>query len=418
MAYVVTTLTSLAVSVFGERADQKQWPSVQWNPDPVLNTAMLMSFFDSPWVTNEVVTSVFSDPELASLATREGELDPLLIHARGSVRMSPTALVKGLLSSAFLQIYFLRLPLEESTFVRIVLEGYDELRRAARGERIRAHAITGIAGLTLPEDTQMATPWGIVRPSLHLSTEPSHFPTSSLNSTCVLAEPLLVSVRFDRGSSPEHIFDESEGPSDRSRVLFPLACALASTDTTKLAVPVMTWSTLLLPTQQGFWFSSPPLPSLLIRRSGLFEETNELEEWAHIVERAHTPSVDIAARRLVSAVAHRTDRSDALIDAVMVWENLVGTTSEVTFRVTAALAKLIEPDPMKRRTLRKSLAKVYDVRSRVVHGAAINISDLDRACIMALDVAVQALRATYRKGRDWLELESNERADSILLEWP
>jgi hypothetical protein len=147
------------------------------------------------------------------------------------------------------------------------------------------------------------------------------------------------------------------------------------------------------------------------------DRIEQVEEWARVVDRSHSPAVDIAARRLISAVANRVDRSDSLIDAVMVWENLVGTRSESTFRVTAALAKLLESNPIKRRDLRKDLAKIYEVRSRVVHGSAVEPADVDRACSDAIDVAVRALRVAYRRGRDWLALSSQERADEILLEW-
>jgi hypothetical protein len=172
-----------------------------------------------------------------------------------------------------------------------------------------------------------------------------------------------------------------------------------------------------LPFQSGFGFSSP-YPILTLGTTVDFgDRIAELEEWARIVDRAHTPSVDIAARRLISAVAYRFDRSDALIDAVMVWENLVGTSSEVTFRVTAALAKLLETDPAKRRDLRKFLADIYSIRSRVVHGVAVDPVSVQKACSDAIDVAVRALRTSYRRGPEWLALNSTERADSILLEW-
>ena len=98
------------------------------------------------------------------------------------------------------------------------------------------------------------------------------------------------------------------------------------------------------------------------------------------------------------------DRSISLIDALIAWENLVGTTSEVTFRVTVALAKPLEPDPTKRRDLRKELAKIYDIRSRVVHGATVEASVIDKACSDAIDIAVCALHICYRRGREWLSL--------------
>jgi len=126
--------------------------------------------------------------------------------------------------------------------------------------------------------------------------------------------------------------------------------------------------------------------------------------------------VDLAARRLVSAIARRVDHGDALIDAVMSWENLVGTSTEVTFRVTAALAKLLEGDAARRRALRKALAKVYDVRSRVVHGVVVKDAVVRDAAKEAIQVSIRALRASYRRGRDWLERDSAERADILLLE--
>src|SRR5438093_5546346 len=120
---------------------------------------------------------------------------------------------------------------------------------------------------------------------------------------------------------------------------------------------------------------------------------------------------DVAARRLVSAGAARIDRSDALLDAVMVWENLLGTSTEVTFRVTAALAKALEPDRTKRRALRKALAQVYDVRSRVVHGGAVEQAAVNDAATQAIDVAVRVLRISYKRGQEWLALSSSQRSD-------
>lgn len=125
---------------------------------------------------------------------------------------------------------------------------------------------------------------------------------------------------------------------------------------------------------------------------------------------------EIAATRLVSAVVHREHYVDSLIDAVMVWENLLGTSSEVSFRVTAALARLLEPDVSKRRNFRKKLADVYDVRSRIVHGSKIDPAKVNEARNLAVDVAIRALREFYRRGDRWMAMSSTERSDSLLLE--
>ena len=140
-----------------------------------------------------------------------------------------------------------------------------------------------------------------------------------------------------------------------------------------------------------------------------------IEEWSRVIDGAHTPEIDISARRLVSAIGHRLDRADALIDAVMVWENLVGADTEIKFRVTAALAKVIEPEPNKRVQLRKSLGKVYDLRSRIVHGASSDQAKVTEAAKTAISISIKTLRNFYKRGSGWLSLESTDRADSILL---
>jgi hypothetical protein len=110
------------------------------------------------------------------------------------------------------------------------------------------------------------------------------------------------------------------------------------------------------------------------------------------------------------------DPSHSLIDAVIAWENLVGTSTEVTFRVSASLAKLCEEDPTKRLALQKELSKIYGIRSRLVHGALVAPDVLSKASASAIGTAVRALRASYARGREWLALKSEERSNSILLE--
>jgi hypothetical protein len=65
---------------------------------------------------------------------------------------------------------------------------------------------------------------------------------------------------------------------------------------------------------------------------------------------------------------------ETLIDAVIAWENLCGATPETTFRTTASLSWLLEPDASKRRELRTRLGKVYGARSQIVHGQATETS--------------------------------------------
>ena len=47
-------------------------------------------------------------------------------------------------------------------------------------------------------------------------------------------------------------------------------------------------------------------------------------QWIALVDEQRTPSIDIAIKRALQAAAERRNPSDALLDAVIAWENLVG----------------------------------------------------------------------------------------------
>ena len=145
------------------------------------------------------------------------------------------------------------------------------------------------------------------------------------------------------------------------------------------------------------------------------EQLVEIEEWTHRLERHHD-TFQVAAKRIVSAIAQRSDMSDALIDAVIAWESIVGTRTETVFRVTAALAKLLEQESSRRMALRKELNKIYDVRSRVVHGELVNSLHVWEAADRAIDVCLRALGAFFSRPEDWLTAKSSERADRLILE--
>lgn len=419
MAEILTSLTEMAVAVFREKKAGGQKPPQWFDPirsDPVLDAAQRAASINVIERSDfrEVMKAIFAEEDFAALRPQEGGLDPMLLHPGGGVRMTSDSIVAGIFSAAFLQMYFLRLSYEEGTYVRSVLENFDELRRALRGERVRAYLITGLAQVTLPEAKQIATPWGNIRP-----VAPGELPYIEIGkapTSCILAEQRLFPVVFDRAPSPERKFDPLDARPNHG--LLPLACALASADPRKPAVPLITFSTFLLPFQGSFFGYSFAISGPSFNNpTDLSETIAEVENWARIVNSSHVPAVDVAARRLVSAIGHRIDKADALIDAVMVWENLVGTSNEVSFRVTAALAKLLEPDGKKRSSYRKQLSEIYGLRSRVVHGATVDAAAINSASTEAVAVAIQALRASYHRGREWLAMSSTERAEAILLEW-
>jgi len=148
------------------------------------------------------------------------------------------------------------------------------------------------------------------------------------------------------------------------------------------------------------------------------ERLEEIFRTHQLLSEKHPDSLNVAMRRVLQAVSERLDPTDAFIDAVVVWENCFGVTPETTFRVTAAIAKLLEPtDPNQRRVLQKELSKLYSDRSKVVHGAQDQKSEVAWASRQrAIAIALDTLRALYHARPDLLEVDSKERGLRLLLD--
>jgi hypothetical protein len=293
MTDALTTLPALAVSVHRRRAETQgsDWAGFLWSLDPLLDEAQSAA---GVLPDEEVLAAedlLLAEPDLANLAPVEGDLDPMVLNAGGGHRLGKGFLTAGLLSSAFQRVFLTRLPNDEGTFVRTVVEGYDELRRASRGERIRAHLIEGVVGVTLPDGAQLNTPWGTLRPAPPVDRSRFFRPGFTPDATCTLTDTRLIAVVFDRSSEPSHEFDHSEVSSERARILLPVACALANPESAVPAMPMLTWSTMLLPFAASHGYSMPFL-SIAPRTSiDIGAAIPAIEDWARRVETSHASGI-------------------------------------------------------------------------------------------------------------------------------
>ena len=364
----------------------------------------------------EKVAVVFADPSLARLKPRPGELNPILVHEGWGTRLSPSDLVVSLLTSALEQIYFLNQTHDEATFVGAAIANLSQLCGAVRGEPVRALELVGFGGVRIPLDGVMKTPWGMVR-QLPYVRELKLWSVRR-RTTVTMAIPIELTVIFDRSPHPAFVqpSESIHAPRVKAGRLFPLAVILATC--ARAAAPDL-WSQVLPPfggRRAGFLqYMGTSGPHDVELTSA---DVAEVENWCRLVDERHRPAIDIAVRRLVSAVAYRAEPADKLVDSVMAWENLFGTRTESSFRVTAALARLLETDRTKRRALYKELAELYGVRSRVVHGDEIADDVVAAAADKSLRHTANALKKTYLEHADWLTLSSTQRSDRQLLEEP
>ncbi len=293
-----------------------------------------------------------------------------------------------------------------------------EVRRLIAGETGRAYVGAAFAGIRVPEGTRLRTPFGVLRSAAE--PERSHRPGGSPEAWTILEKE--IPFTWNLGERPEgtklKISQEFRAAEENMNRL-PLAGLLALGED---AVPRLTWFYVRAPLRRwgpSGWPVRLGWGDKLQEPDPLDPDRQiELAEWCRRVDEHHTPTIAIAERRVISAVTDRPySDEDALIDAVIAWENLFGHGSnvEMTFRVTTALAILLEADPTKRRELAAELRKIYGDRSTVAHGSKLSDKrDLRTIRSRAIELTVAAFRGLFRDRPDLLS--DRDRGMCLVLE--
>ncbi len=416
----------VAADVFAARGDDEMWQMwervVGSSLDPFARDGL--KFSQIGLEATETLIGFASrlladEPDLLPLFKDRPEL--MVVHEGLGVPATPAQLIASTFTAALEEMYYLGLPENETEYQHLVVKNLTALKIAAGGRQVELYEVVGLTGVELPAGRVLATPWGQLRGVKRRGLEYGGLEQFVRAITLVLCVPRHVSIPI----VPPPVPQIPIGPwktSEESQVLGLLALAfvLASIDAQRVA-PMAVWSTTVPPFASGGGYSvrSPLVPATLrptLEESGC----SQVEDWCRLLEeRRHLrPGTSIAGARLVSAVTGRTDLVDRLVDAVVAWENLVGAEGETTFRVTGALAKLIEDDPSKRAALARRLKGIYTLRSRAVHGAEVDQNKLKDAVGDAVDFGIAGLRRLYAKDPEWLKLDSTMRANRLLLEEP
>ncbi|MCA1605000.1 MAG: hypothetical protein LC775_05900 [Acidobacteria bacterium] len=211
-------------------------------------------------------------------------------------------------------------------------------------------------------------------------------------------------------------FEQYQQRSEWNFLLMRYALLLASGDTLLAPAPMTrTEFNPLQPLLSRSWMLFTGQPSGI---STLDTDTAERTRvWAARVEQQHPAQLNFGVRRLVAAASTRHDPIDSFIDAVICWENMFGASSENTFRVCGAMACLLEPsDSTKRLSEFTSLKKLYDIRSRLVHGATeLTGREASDYRTKAVRYALHTMRLLYNYPNLLKAKDSADRGRDVLL---
>lgn len=312
--------------------------------------------------------------------------------------------------------------------IEMVYRNIDTLREALSGAQPTVRALAVFTGFTTHHARSISTPWGVLRPlqdwERELAPASLEGAVSGANSdgsqvTVSYAGEMVLETEVPYalvvGRMPEAMDAPPKWPTIKAADTFrrrlegvQLAALLATDRPAGSWVAArLAWTWTGDPFGQGphiGWSDVRSLPGFMPNELSS-DECDEVGEWAQLVDSQWAPRIDIAVRRLLSAANARTDMADRLVDAVIVWENLFGTSQgEPRLRISAALAWLMANDAAGREALQLQLKNIYDYRSRIVHGGKPDDSALAEQANIALTHALAALRTLFRDRPDVLAL--------------
>lgn len=318
----------------------------------------------------------------------------------------------------------------------------DALRLAVRGKPVSVPGRIVLTGFSTDEPRVIETPWGVLRPleawERQLAPpglEGAVSGTDTLgNHTTVsyageMVLEILVPYTIAIGQASELLsnapaaWPAAQGLDASRRCLEGLQLALLLATERQVGSWVtarLAWQWTADPLGHGentSWVDARQQPGFMPYRLDE-KECKALERWASLIEQHWTEKINIGVRRLLSAANVRTDMADRLVDAVIVWENLFGTSQgESRLRISTAMAWLLHPDDVEAREARQpQLRKIYDDRSSIVHGGkAAELTLVDKANT-ALTAARDVLRVLFKDRPDVLALpDGAARSNHLIL---
>jgi Apea-like HEPN len=368
--------------------------------------------------------AILRDAVLGNVYASQGESSGHIITVpRGTDEHNQQLLLVSdmLLRAAWRKLEVQKLNL--TNFVAAALQELNILRAVYAGERKSAAARIAFTGVLLPPGRELRLAEGTVRAvnDQDRRSAPESL-KGQLDSTNASGESTVINYDGDvlfefqaqlepQPSSPGIL---GRWPSDLeqsvTRLRFSLLLAAQRGHRVQL---VETWRAIDMPLTLNMALSwhDPRQGSGLSAVQLIESDLQTWGEWYVRLSDAPVSIVEITLTRILRAVAERREPSDVLIDSVIAWESIFGTKCGLT----KCLTTLLERDTKARQARKKGLDRIYDLRSKVVHGGGtLDVKD-HSICEEALDVAIEAMRILVANYPNILRAKDGAERSKLLL---
>ena len=311
-------------------------------------------------------------------------------------------------------------------FLASVSRGHNALLAGLRGEVITVKVRAGIGGVALPSEmSEISLGHGRVfnlgeKGQHWLSTRSSKFFDGSNSQQIRLVFESAIETTLGIVASPLPSEDDTPHVAqtvdpepwlrrERLWALYRFTLALVSKFPVEEA-----WTHIIYPVNapsHGMRQKSHHTPRELDLQQAL--DWQRLSEMAAAMPTNH---IGVTVDRLPLLIDGSTHPFDQLLNSVIVWENLFGSTVDTSLRVPACIAWVLERDPDSRLKHFQALKKTYGLRSRVVHGDVSVPPDRFAEVFDTTDVTLRVVRTLLEEFPSLLdEKTSTDRSNALLL---
>jgi len=401
--------------------------------DGAINDRFLVAAsFQDPALYDPVATALLKDDSLVKLfpqrepnedASRPDSAMGLLYWTPFGGGTTDLRIVVGAVVEQTLARMRFEGSLEEPRIAEYVQQSLAQLRQFAAGETIEVVVLTGLLHISVDGYLDRGS-WGI-RSASGLAIETYGEPQPAPETVIWHKVPFRL-VACERN-------DIGEPESNQTFAVYATQAPPAMSHTHRvldtIRYGIVAWA--LLQNKRVNVACTAPWDLLPVRHTShpfvVFESEDgafslsqqSLDEIADIVDLVMpaNASMTIALRRILRSFSEQRDPVDALIDAVIAWENMLGSTAETTFKVCSALAWLIEPeDATARAELFGRCSRIYNTRSRLVHGDSnVEESDASELVDEAIRIAATAFRLIHSNPQLRSMNKSSKRSQRLIL---
>jgi hypothetical protein len=273
----------------------------------------------------------------------------------------------------------------------------DELaaaRALASGEEVLVPAAIGLQSVSVPEGFRLETPWGLLR-----QPDPWQKRSAPVGADLVLITPFPMAVEIrpwekeGSPSLPDPAFFKPQRELEQTIDQLRLALLLASDFEAPVALAT-TWRFLPDPLQiPAFNWNVDQSRRLAATMDDA--HAAEIECWMQLVAERFDVKLDLATRRLLSALTNRFNGEDGLVDATIALESLFGSrpSGRIRTHLAKALNTLLGGDSEARAGRHQLVRRIYDRRKDVVHGGHLEPAEAEDASAEATRLVTEAMRA-------------------------